>query len=290
MPNRVITVTIVLFWLATMAWFVRREITPRWFADAPPPFSIELVDEAVRQSLPVRWLLPRNGQVIAPARTAIEYNDVDDTFTLTCTIYKFELFKVEPATIYVEGYRNQYRVTRTGELRAAETDVRLSVGSSLIEVLVAADVRGNQIVPRCRVISPWGNLVPKLDPITLTHSGVLNPMHPVHRIHGLRSGQRWRVPVWDPLADAQREALQSLFRQFVGTQLPKLPSAENKVLLAEVSGPRPMLWDNLEQECFVIEYRGDELVGRTWVRRADGAVLRQEAFGAGEELVLQREP
>jgi hypothetical protein len=43
------------------------------------------------------------------------------------------------------------------------------------------------------------------------------------------------------------------------------------------------------RKCYVIEYRSDTVVARTWVDVEDGTVLRQEALGSGEKLILQRD-
>jgi hypothetical protein len=53
-----------------------------------------------------------------------------------------------------------------------------------------------------------------------------------------------------------------------------------------------LVWDGTEVDCWQIEYRepGHKPAARTWVRRSDGLVLRQEAGHAGVELVLERNP
>jgi hypothetical protein len=63
------------------------------------------------------------------------------------------------------------------------------------------------------------------------------------------------------------------------------------VLTAEVlSQPQTLTWQGKDVECWVIEYRGDDdSTARTWVSKKDNKVLRQEAFGMGEQLRLQRE-
>ncbi|HEY8505932.1 MAG TPA: hypothetical protein VIL46_15210, partial [Gemmataceae bacterium] len=75
-----------------------------------------------------------------------------------------------------------------------------------------------------------------------------------------------------------------------GLTLPGLP--ERRVLRAQVAPePRDLDWHGKPASCWVIEYFDEELVARTWVRREDSRVLRQEAFErlSGEELVLERE-
>ena len=51
-----------------------------------------------------------------------------------------------------------------------------------------------------------------------------------------------------------------------------------------------MHWNGEAVSCWVIEYRRDEPVARTWVRASDGKVLKQEAFQKGEvRLTLLRD-
>lgn len=289
MPSRAVCWIIVIFWLATMGWFIRREILPQYFSDAPPPFVIDFSDEAVRTPLPVRWLLTRNGQRMASAQTAIQYHEADDTFTLSSTIWKFELLKLPDLTVVVEPFKSIYHVTRNGELRGIENNVELMANDNRIRVYIAADVKNGLAQPYCKVESPWGNLEPRLDPMPVGSGGALNPMHPVHRVLGLRLGQRWRLPMLDPLSDVQRVAIEAIAHGYVSNLLPKLPTTEARELIAEVTGPRTLEWMGAEHECFVIEYRAESLAGRTWVRIKDGLVLRQEAIRGGEELVMDRE-
>ena len=44
-----------------------------------------------------------------------------------------------------------------------------------------------------------------------------------------------------------------------------------------VVGAESVVWNDKPWDCFVVEDRHGDTVGKTWVRRADGAVLRQQA-------------
>ena len=46
MPSRLSVLSIVLFWVATTAFVIRRDVLPRLFASGPPPVSVEVGDEA----------------------------------------------------------------------------------------------------------------------------------------------------------------------------------------------------------------------------------------------------
>ena len=50
MPSRPVTLTIIAFWLLTTAWFVAADIVPTRHTGDPPPYTIELADEATHQA------------------------------------------------------------------------------------------------------------------------------------------------------------------------------------------------------------------------------------------------
>src|SRR5471030_1683909 len=88
MPPRFLTLTILAFWLGMTGWLAYRDLWPRWRAGEPPPYSIDLADEARRQSVPVLWTVYRRlpGMVkderIGRLHTWVVYRDEDDTFEL----------------------------------------------------------------------------------------------------------------------------------------------------------------------------------------------------------------
>src|SRR4051812_44001479 len=118
MPSRFLSLVIILFWLLTASWFVAWEIWPLFSNDAPPPYVIDLADEAARQFATVRWELRRNGEWIAPMRTGTEYRDADDTFLLVAVLGKFDLASVGQFRLTVRSLQNSYRVNRAGKLLA----------------------------------------------------------------------------------------------------------------------------------------------------------------------------
>jgi hypothetical protein len=133
----------------------------------------------------------------------------------------------------------------------------------------------------------WGQDDPlKLDmePVEVpAHGSVFNPLHPVNRIGGLRPGQRWRMPQFDPLAEAVAASLAKFLK--LGKPLPLGP----RFLDAEVQPPKTLVWNKREVACLVIVYRSDEISASTWVRQQDGLVLRQEAGKPSDSVILQRE-
>jgi len=116
-------------------------------------------------------------------------------------------------------------------------------------------------------------------PVPVARTGsVLNPLHPVNRIKGLRPGQTWRMPLLDPVAKAQG-ALEHLLGKndapFLNARV--LPQPQ---MLPDHPSPIP---------CLVIEYDDEETRPRTWVQVGSGLVLRQEASQLGRRMILQRD-
>ena len=61
-------------------------------------------------------------------------------------------------------------------------------------------------------------------------------------------------------------------------------------LIAEVADDPVTIQHGRDQiECWLIEYREEKVVARTWVNVADGRVLRQEAISENETLRFERQ-
>jgi hypothetical protein len=299
MPSRLGVALILLFWLGTTALVGYREVWPRLFADGPPPIRIDLADEAA-QTLPTRWTVYRGDQKIGTLTTRMEYVPADDTFRSVSTYGQLK-FEFGVATIELPRLETVVRVGRDGELREQHMSGELRAKAGPLELgkasaEVSGAVEGGRLVGRCVVRLPPGNPTPTvdrpLDPVPVPGGQVLNPMMPVNRLRDVRPGRRWVVREVDPLRDALgvlfREALKQSESKLAATALPAPGSRE---LIAEVrSAPEWLDRKGGERvECWVIEYRGEEVQARTWVSTADGRVMRQEATGMGEKLRFERE-
>src|SRR4051794_15386034 len=117
MPPRSVTLAVVLFWLATTGWFLYREIRPSFARGEPPPFTIDLVDEA--RELKNLWDVLQNGERVGKAETWIEYLPKEDQFDLYGK-FDFDKFVPQVAKLTV---KNRYRVTRAGDFTGMATAV-----------------------------------------------------------------------------------------------------------------------------------------------------------------------
>jgi hypothetical protein len=287
MPPRWLSIVIVGFWLTTSALFFWREWWPYLEPAAPPPFTIELLDEA-RDSVPGTWRVSRNGEYILRGKTNVDHNAAENTFTLWAEFQQPFGKAAKPAAgaLTIQGMSSRYRVTPEGRLLHLNASVgarylpplgatRTPVGAT---VELSGDVAEGRFNGKYHVeLEGVVNQTGELSVPVSSQGAVLLPLHPVKHIHGLRPGQRWRVPVVDPLDDLLAALVPGGQRDTVYL---------DARVLAET---RQMTWGNQTQECLVIEYAGEEMSARTWVRRSDGFVLQQEVSKLGDTWILRRD-
>ena len=110
---------ILLFWLGTTAYLVRRDLWPSVRTGTPPPFAIDLVDEARQLTLPTYWSVVRKGAFseketwLGRLRTWVEYQPADDTFTLRSEMERIRL----ALGVEVTRLTGSYCIDRDGRLR-----------------------------------------------------------------------------------------------------------------------------------------------------------------------------
>jgi hypothetical protein len=266
--------------MATTGWLFHRDLWPKLRFGEPPPFTIDLAAEAQRNIPATYWEVYHGDRRIGQMETAIRYSEPDDTFLLVSHVSRLQVGPGSP--LRIEHMNSVYRVTREGQLREIQVDVSFALLFPVhidIGARVEGEVRNQVFTPHCTLRSPTFMKKQELDlePVPVSASGnVLNPLHPVNRVAGLRPGQHWRMPLVDPLRDALAAKLgTNLGARFLDAEV--LPKTE------------PVRWGGQEWSCLVIEYHGDDgTSARTWVRESDGLVLRQLATVQGERLVLQR--
>lgn len=287
MPSRVVAAGIVAFWLATTGLVFHRDVWPRLFASGPPPVAIDLADEA-RQNVPADWSLYRNGVRSGKLTTRMKYLDAEDAFQFT---YRYLDLRLEQSgvTVAMPEAVSEVRMTRAGRLKAETMTGTVKAGVGGLNVLEATiEVRGvvenGMLTGRAEVKSNWKNIAGDLEPVPVPpESQPMNPMQPVNRLKHVRGGQKWVVHESNPLQEALGKLLQKIG--------PLAGEAKQKQLLVAKVGdaPQTLRWQDQDVECWVIEYRREEVVARTWVRVSDGKVLRQEASEKGEALAFERE-
>jgi hypothetical protein len=283
-----VTLLIVAFWLAASGWFFWREVWPSLRAGDPPPYTIDLIEEA--RQLPIHWDVLQDGKKVGKAVTQIKYNPADDTFALEGKAELTQLFGELKAEVL-----STYHVTRAGDLQGVNADATLSLPAHGYAVTghVECPVRDGFFRPEGRVNLLGQQQELKFDPVEVSGRGnVLNPLHPVNRIDGLRPGRSWQVSQFNPMAVLASARIEGKNGNdpLVQTLTSLLRGQEQfrKLNATVLEGTQPLTWDDHEERCLVVEYRDADVSARTWVRQKDGTVLQQEVGLGGDRLVLKR--
>ena len=285
MPSRGVVAAIFLFWLGSTSLLIQRQVLPRWRAGEAPAYPIELTDEVGAPQ--AEWEVVHQGDVVGRGISQVRRRP-DRTFEMYQR-FKFDRLELPVliARLTVRKLESTYRVTRDGNLlgltvlgRATLSDLGGPLPLEL-EAELTAEVRGGVLEPQLKLMGTAVDM-PGLGTVDVSeHGSILNPLHLFHRLPGLREGQRWKVPLLDPL---------KLFSA-KGLVPAPLGGASFPFLEAQV-GAGTLEWDRQEVPCLHVVYRepGKDPVAATWVRRHDALVLAQEARHGGTTLTIRRIP
>ncbi len=307
MPPRWMIAGIVLCWAVALGWLLYREILPDLLANEPILYVIETADESKREhGLPPRvyWSVQRNGKLTSyKLQTWVQYDEEEDQFDVACSLNlpgnaekqadenDHEL-AIEPGSkirIRDINMKSHYWVTHTGRLSILNINSEYEFSSSAeAPNRFSAVWQGS---PRNRTLAPTVTLGPadsadktetELEAVDLSsHSCVLNPLHPVQRIREIQPGRVWKCAVADPCALVQNP-LQGL-----------LVHTDDDILKwSQTPRPEERPTDSrvVEVPCRHMVF-GDEnslMWFETWIRAADGWVLKQETHLWGETWTMTR--
>ena len=287
---------IVAFWLGTMGWLVYRDLWPRWLPGEPPPFAIDLADEASEQR--VLWTVYKDQEDRGFAETSVRYHEADDTFEVGGVV-KLWMRAAKGHGDPDQVLEGRYRVTREGNLRQLSGTVRVVFPLAVVVARLQGKVTGQDFVSQFSFSGFSWDLHRDLKPVPVSNRGsVLNPLQPLNKLRGLRPGQHWRMPLVEPLADTLK-AVAAPYLPGVFAQPSEVPMVDVEVLpdvrpLPELkirpdtryfpSPPR-----RFGTPCLVVSFTGDDRSGRIWVREKDDVVLRQEVTLHNESWVLDRD-
>jgi hypothetical protein len=288
MPSRFLVVVIIAFWLAVLGWFACWDVWPH-LHPGEQPYSIDLAREVTSENGPRNWKVYRNGKNAGSARSWVTYNREDDTYSVLAK-YTFDpkefTLPVGPLRGEIHSLDSTYRVTRDGGLREVEVWGAGGLDGLLedVQLHVIGRVGGDGMFASHWDVDLHG-VKHEFDaaPIVLaTNYGMLSPMQPWNRLYDVQENRTWRLRLFDPLADSLKGSLN------LSVDLEELDAGV-------LQGTDDLPWNNRNETCQKIEYRGKDLLAYTWVRKRDGLVLRQEAFrqpGTPQEehITLERQP
>src|SRR2546428_9143554 len=108
MPARSLVLAITLFWIATTGWLFHRELWPRLRPGQPPPYTIDLADEAVRKGPKIPWSVFRGNKKVGVVQTWIRYREWDDTFELYSDAARLDWGQIGLFTIHFQNMAGMY--------------------------------------------------------------------------------------------------------------------------------------------------------------------------------------
>ncbi|MSQ95186.1 MAG: hypothetical protein EXR98_11610 [Gemmataceae bacterium] len=265
MPPRLITGAILAFWLGMTGWLLYREVMPAMLAEVSPSYMPDFTEEL---STPVvTWTIFRDGVQIGHANSRI--GKMGAGFQLNSSFHFNE--KVAPLELVesvdlvsdglkLQGFRYKFVLTDLGTFE------------------VKGKVIDDAMEPKLFVNGAESKLL-DLGKIDMgQQSSFVSTLNLVNRLRYLHEGQTWKVHSFDPSSSIQKLGGGDLFKLFA------VPP-----LIAQVkTGDLP--WDGKDIPCYKIEYReaGKDVTARTWARRLDGLVLRQELSLFGINMVFER--
>jgi hypothetical protein len=303
MPPRSFIWAILVFWAATTGWLFYREFVPRFRPNQPPRFfHFDFADEV--RSSPIRWFVYKDNKAIGDpinekadriGSGVTQQERTPRNFKLTSEFIFTKLHIPVPGSGKLQVIRTSdaFQVGLEEELQAMTSTVvcvaELGKISRSIAFSLAGKVENEIFTPEVKIRGLEGlewvfRPLLAFDPVQMpARESFLNPMHPLEKVPDLWEGQHWRMPRSDLLGNACKSSLAKMIA-LGQTRSPYLDADVTAHVLHRGDGAFP---------CLVIDYREpgeDEVVVRTWVRKSDHMVLRQEAVEQtlGMRLVMDR--
>ena len=280
MHSRWYTAAVVLLWVATMSWLVHQKVLPPLIIGEPPSFRSIL--EVQRQQPPVGWKLLLNGREmgwglsqtvpmasgVSEVRGHVHLNRLPlEEVTRGWARALVQLIPQPTNRLEVDA-QSHLTIDALGRLLDFESTVRFEPLRRLVRV--QGTVEGTQVNLTVRV----GEVSYQTE-VSVPANGMLgNALSPQSDLPGLRPGQIWTVPSYNPLC----------------------PRDPLEILQAQVEGREPIQWGGKRIDTWLVAYRSDsgsQLGGdptprqQLWVR-FDGRVLKQQVIFLESELTFLR--
>lgn len=273
MPSRWACIVLLLFWAAATVGLVRRDVLPDLLIGPPP--DLRTVASADRASGPTKWSIlvadDASLQAVRSVGQAVTTSELspDGRLRLDSAVW-FDsggLLRGTPFALR-ENVRidveNSCFIDPSGNLESFRATVR---AAGVDEPLLTLDgvYKDHAIEVRARGPVPLLNFTKRFphEPKTLIH----NALGPIDRLPGLAVGQRWEERVVSPL------------------------TGKVEVVKAEVARKSELYWDRSLVAVFEVVHKvPPALSARTWVRKSDGLVLRQEVPFPVVKLLIERLP
>ncbi len=281
MYSRWFSVAVIVLWLSTMSWLVTSKVLPPLLVGEPPGYG--RIIEAQKLEPLVGWGLTLGGRRLGWAlSTTLPLSSGATEVNSRVHFDAIPVRDVAPEWLHpLLGLLD--RKNQTLEMDAQSTlwiDAlhRLSRFESAVRFAPLQDpvkLRGEVAGSRLRLVlfaDDSSHATEIHFPPRALLGGAFSPQT---QLPGLRSGQTWTVPSYNPLR----------------------PDMPVEILQAVVEGTEPAEWGGRMEDVWLVVYRSDpgralgpaRPRGRLWVRR-DGTVLKQEVLIFDSKLTFVRLP
>ncbi len=283
MTSRWSSIAVCLLWAITMGWLVEEKVLPPLLLGDPPSYrSIA----AARDQAPVGWKLFVNGKPVGSASSvAVE---LPGEVTEVQTRVHFDYLPVEELVPTLLRQMVGPAVAQRSDKLAMDSESILDIDAEGRLVRFSSALR----VPSLgNVVQFSGKLEDGQLKLTITSGNFSYPteaylppkslagdmLSPQACLPGLRQGQTWTVPSYNPFRPVK---------------------APMEILKATVERTERIDWNGRGEDVWLVVYRADPGLGigtgtaprgRLWVRR-DGTVLRQQVLLFGCTLTFVRLP
>lgn len=273
MPPRLLSVMIVMLFVAVNSSLFYVEILPRIRSGQPPSFNVDLADEAGNLRPVVNWKVIVRGEEFLKLRTGVTLVDgEEDEFWLWAEYSQPTNTVLKPARDFLnlKLMRNEFRVHRDGDMLGLQAKVQIESLSGVdfpLTLEISGNVSNGLLSPVVKAESSLGERAFKLEQMDVPASGaVFQPFLPVNRILGLYPGRTWKQPFFDPLSMAFSAGVaQGGMDQGTGSVIAKVRNETVDVV-----------WGGKKIPCLVIDYTGSDLESTVWVGVQNGMVVRQK--------------
>jgi hypothetical protein len=282
MYSRWYNAAVILLWLASMSWLVTQKVLPPLLVGQPPNYRT--IVAAQRGEPPAGWKLVFNGRQLGWAisstlslpnqlteiRSRVHFDEVplpemtEGWARALCQLIEQPLPKLQmdaQSTVTIDCF---------GRLLNFDSAVGLDPWHRLVRVRGAIEGAQMSVSVRAGDFSYQTQI--SLPPNAL----LADAFSPQTQLPGLRIGQTWTVPSYNPLR----------------------PRDPLDILQATVEGCEPIGWNGRTEDTFLVVYRSDPGStlggnrgprGRLWVR-PDGTVLKQQVMLFDASMVFVRLP
>jgi hypothetical protein len=283
MGSRALNITIITFWLGTMAWLMACKVLPPLLLGDPPNYR-QIVQRST-DSPPVCWKIAINDRTVGWAMTKTSRRP-DQMIAVNSRVYLSQISLAQFTPSWVGGFLKS-AIKKIGELdldarglilldpvgrpNSFETTVRTEQFPEAI--CVRGQLDGNRL--KFHVSSRDGGPGYLGETVVASDEAVGDALTPQSELPNLRLGQTWTIPIYSPF---------------------RAGSNPCEIYQAKVEEEDSLVWGRGEVRTLVVVFRADsgsgfkksdDVRGRLWVS-SDGHVLQQETSMLNCKMIFKR--